>query len=49
MVYTNDILVTSQNKASLGQIVTAKGTVHTDMDFGAGYAYKVLIEEATLQ
>ncbi len=46
---TNDILVTSQNKASLGQIVTAKGTVHTDMDFGAGYAYKVLIEEATLQ
>jgi len=25
-----------------------KGVVHTNRDFGAGYAYKVLIEEATL-
>ena len=25
------------------------GTVRTDKDFGAGYAYKVLIEDATLQ
>lgn len=46
---TNDILVTSQNKASIGDIVTAKGIVHTDMDFGSGYSYKVLIEDATLQ
>lgn len=46
---TNDILVTTQNPASLGAIVTAKGIVHTDKDFGAGYAYKVLIEDATLQ
>jgi hypothetical protein len=29
--------------------MTAKGTVRTDMDFGAGYSYKVLIEEATLE
>jgi hypothetical protein len=46
---TNDILVTTQNPTSLGAIVTAKGIVHTDKDFGAGYAYKVLIEDATLQ
>jgi len=45
----NDILVTTQNPAKVGDIVTAKGIVRTDMDFGAGYAYKILIEEATLQ
>jgi alkylated DNA nucleotide flippase Atl1 len=46
---TNDILVTSRNQAKIGDIVTAKGIVRTDMDFGSGYAYKVLIEDATLQ
>lgn len=46
---TNDILVTTQSKASIGDIVTAKGIVHTDKDFGSGYSYKVLIEDATLQ
>jgi hypothetical protein len=46
---TNDILVTTTNQAKLGDVVTAKGVVHADKDFGAGYAYKVLIEEATLQ
>ena len=46
---TNDILITTQSKANIGDIVTAKGIVHTDKDFGSGYSYKVLIEEATLQ
>lgn len=46
---TNDILVTTKGQAKLGDVVTVKGVVHTDQDFGAGYAYKVLIEEATLQ
>jgi hypothetical protein len=46
---TNDILVTTSATAQLGDIVTAKGVVHTDKDFGSGYAYKVLIEDATLQ
>jgi hypothetical protein len=45
---TNDILVTTQSQTKLGDIVTAKGVVRTNKDFGAGYAYKVLIEEATL-
>ena len=35
--------------ASAGDVVTVKGVVRTDRDFGSGYAYKVLIEEATLQ
>ncbi len=46
---TNDLLVTSTGAAKVGDIVTVKGLVRTDKDFGAGYAYKVLIEEATLQ
>lgn len=46
---TNDILVTSANETKVGEVVTIKGTVRTDKDFGYGYAYKVLIEEATFQ
>ncbi|BCK87299.1 hypothetical protein MIZ01_1071 [Sideroxyarcus emersonii] len=46
---TNDILVTTADEAKPGDIVTAKGVVRVDKDFGAGYSYKVLIEEATLQ
>lgn len=46
---TNDILVTTSSHTSIGAVVTATGVVHTDMDFSAGYAYKVLIEEAKLR
>ena len=46
---TDDLLVTTQGEAKVGDVVVAKGVVHTDKDFGAGYAYKVLVEEATLQ
>lgn len=46
---TNDVLVTTMNEAKVGDVVTAKGVVRTDKDFGAGYSYKVLVEEATLQ
>jgi hypothetical protein len=35
--------------AKVGDVVTVKGVVHTDRDFGSGYAYKVLIEDAALQ
>jgi hypothetical protein len=46
---TNDILATTTNPAKTGDVVTVKGVVRTDKDFGSGYSYKVLIEEATLQ
>jgi hypothetical protein len=46
---SNDILVTTTNEAKIGEVVTAKGVVRTDQDFGSGYSYKVLIEDATLQ
>ncbi|MBK8740263.1 MAG: hypothetical protein IPM02_12375 [Betaproteobacteria bacterium] len=46
---SNDLLVTTTQKASAGDVVTVQGVVRTDRDFGSGYAYKVLIEEATLE
>jgi hypothetical protein len=46
---TNDLLVTSQDQARVGDVVLVKGTVRADKDFGAGYSYKVLIEEASLR
>ncbi len=46
---TNDVLVTTMNQAKIGDVMTAKGIVRTNKDFGAGYSYKVIIEEATLQ
>ncbi|MFA7399906.1 MAG: nucleotide-binding protein [Sideroxydans sp.] len=46
---TNDILVTTANETHVGAVVTATGVVQTDKDFTAGYAYKVLIEEAKLK
>jgi hypothetical protein len=46
---TNDILVTSANSVKPGDVVTFKGIVRTAQDFGAGYSYKVLIEEAVAQ
>jgi len=30
-------------------VVTAKGTLYKDKDFGAGYLYKAIVEEATVK
>jgi hypothetical protein len=46
---SNDVLVTTLSGAKIGDIVTVNGTVRVDKDFGAGYNYKVLIDEASLQ
>jgi hypothetical protein len=46
---TNDIVATTASEAKIGDIVTLKGIVRTDKNFGSGYAYRVIIEEATLQ
>ena len=46
---SNDILVTTTAQARLGDVLTFRGVVRTDKDFGAGYVYKVLVEEASLQ
>lgn len=46
---SNDLLVTTTDQARAGDIVTVTGVVHTDRDFGSGYTYKVLIEDAALR
>ena len=46
---TNDVVVTTKDEAAVGDIVTAKGVVRTDVDLGSGYTYKVLVDSATLQ
>jgi DNA/RNA endonuclease YhcR with UshA esterase domain len=46
---TDDVLVTTLAQAKVGDVVTVTGVVRTDKDFGSGYAYKVLVEDATLQ
>jgi hypothetical protein len=46
---TNDLIVTTTEQAKVGDVVTVKGVVHTDKDFGAGYSYKAIVEDATLQ
>jgi len=42
----DDLTVTTQDQVVVGDVVTAKGTVSLDRDFGAGYAYPVIVEEA---
>ena len=46
---TRDVLVTTKDETKIGDIVVAKGVVHTDVDLGSGYSYKVLVEDATLR
>jgi len=46
---TNDLTVTSQGMAKVGDLVTVKGTIAVDRDFGAGYKYAVIMEEADVK
>lgn len=42
----NDLTITSSDQVAVGDVVVAKGTVRADKDFGAGYAYPVIVEDA---
>ncbi|HJV38768.1 MAG TPA: hypothetical protein VJ528_08010 [Geothrix sp.] len=46
---SNDITVTSNDPAAKGDTVTVTGVVRTDKDFGSGYSYPVLIEDAKVK
>ncbi len=46
---TNNLVATTQDVPNVGAVVTAKGTLHKDKDFGAGYKYRVIVEEATVK
>lgn len=42
----NDLTITTADTVAVGDVVTAKGKVYVDKDFGAGYAYPVIVEDA---
>lgn len=44
----SDLVVTSQNVVAVGDIVTAEGIVASDKDFGAGYFFPVIVEDAKI-
>jgi hypothetical protein len=46
---THDITVTCGDTVKVGDVVTLRGTVRLKKDFGAGYAYDVIVEDARLQ
>jgi hypothetical protein len=44
---SNDLLVTGADQPTVGDVVLAKGIVRTDVDLGAGYTFKVIVEDST--
>jgi hypothetical protein len=46
---TNDLTVTTGVLPNEGDVVTAVGVLRKDRDFGAGYKYELIIEDASLQ
>lgn len=45
---TNDLTVTSKQTANVGDQVTVTGRVVVNRDFGSGYMYPLLMEEASV-
>ena len=44
---TNDLTITTDAEVKVGDVVTMSGIVGLERDFGAGYAYDVILEKAT--
>jgi hypothetical protein len=45
---TNDLTITSEETAGMGDTVSVTGTLAVDMDFGSGYKYPLLLEKASI-
>lgn len=46
---TNDLIITSDQTAAVGDDITVTGTVVLDTDFGFGYKYPLLVEKSKIQ
>lgn len=46
---SHDLTITTLATAKLGDVITAKGTVAVNQDFGAGYTYAVVLQDATVE
>ena len=44
----NDITVTTNQDAKIGDTIIATGVMATNKDFGGGYSYEVILEDAAL-
>lgn len=44
----NDLTVTTQDEVRVGDEVVVTGLVTVNRDFGAGYSYPLIVEEATV-
>jgi len=44
-----DLVITSDDEVSVGDVIIAEGKVSVDKDFGAGYFFPVLIEDAKIE
>jgi hypothetical protein len=45
----DDITVTTNQNAKIGDTIIATGVMATNKDFGGGYSYEVILEEAALK
>ena len=45
---THDLVVTSADIAEKGAIISVEGILAADKDFGSGYRYDVIVENAVL-
>jgi hypothetical protein len=43
-----DLVITSSDKVEVGDIIIAEGKLATEKDFGAGYFFPVIIEDASI-
>jgi hypothetical protein len=46
---TEDLVVTTQDRPAVGDIITVSGTIAKDKDFGSGYKYKAIMEDAHIK
>jgi len=46
---THNLVATTDDLPAVNDIITVKGTVYKDKDFGAGYKYAVIMEQASVQ
>jgi hypothetical protein len=46
---TNDLTVTTKDRAAVGDLVLVTGTLARDKDLGSGYAFPILVENASVR
>jgi len=46
---TNDLIATTSATVEVGDVIVLRGVVSTDRDFGSGYRYAVIVEDAKVE